>query len=122
MVTRYVVGGPRAGRIRNREDHCLRQSENSRQANIALDLVEMYQQQRGRCHYLDVPLNLVPGDFRVSIERLDNDMGYLSRKHQTVASLMARETKVDLGNVRGAQHVGRSQEFEDRLWPRKASA
>ena len=82
----------------------------------------MYQQQRGRCHYLDVPLNLVPGDFRVSIEPLDNDMGYLSRKHQKVASLMARETKVDVGNMRGDQHVSLLQEFEDRLWPRKASA
>jgi hypothetical protein len=40
------------------------------------DLISIWRKQRGRCHWLDIPLNLT-GDWQVSIERLDESVGYV---------------------------------------------
>lgn len=39
-------------------------------------LIKQYIKQKGRCHYLDVPL-MLNGDWQISVERLDETKGYI---------------------------------------------
>ena len=39
------------------------------------DVVQQWRNQRGRCTYLNVPLT-IDGDWQMSIERVDDKMGY----------------------------------------------
>ena len=44
--------------------------------NISItDLLNLWEKQHGRCYYLDIPMN-VKGDWKVSVERIDNTIGY----------------------------------------------
>lgn len=39
-------------------------------------LIEQYIKQKGRCHYLNIPL-MIDGDWQISVERLDETKGYV---------------------------------------------
>ena len=50
--------------------------KNHQQSEITTEyLIELWEKQHGRCYYLDIPLN-TEGDWKVSIERLDESKGY----------------------------------------------
>lgn len=62
---------------------------NHEQSEITIEyLIEIWEKQRGRCYYLDIPLN-TEGEWQVSIERLDESKGYT--KDNVV--LVAQETQ-----------------------------
>ena len=49
---------------------------NHRESEITIEyLIDIWEKQRGRCYYLDIPMN-IDGDWRVSLERIDNGKGY----------------------------------------------
>ena len=56
-------------RVRNAKDR------NHEHTISIRDLILLWRKQRGRCYYLDIPLNLM-GDWQVSIERLNESVGY----------------------------------------------
>ena len=66
-----------------------KRGKNHQQSEITTEyLIELWEKQRGRCYYLDIPLNTC-GDWKVSIERLDESKGYT--KDNVV--LVAQETQ-----------------------------
>jgi hypothetical protein len=53
-----------------------KRGKNHQQSEITTEyLIELWEKQRGRCYYLDIPLNTC-GDWQVSVERLDESEGY----------------------------------------------
>ena len=83
--------------------------------SITLELfVTTYRTQRGRCFYLDIPLGLEPGNFRVSIERLDNSKKYEAGN----IALVCLEANVWVGTKTTSQEIKWTKELADILWPR----
>lgn len=70
-----------------------------------VDLLDTFRRQEGRCSYLDVPLRL-KGDWMMSLERVDNDVGYEASNCRLVA-----------GEVNSAFWRW-SRDFADEVWPR----
>ena len=49
---------------------------NHEQSEITIEyLIELWEKQRGRCYYLNIPMN-THGEWQVSVERLDETRGY----------------------------------------------
>jgi hypothetical protein len=68
-------------------------------------LLDILDAQKGRCAYLDVPLRIETGDWMMSLERLDEDVGYVTGN----VVLVCIETNT------GSFHW--SREFADQVWP-----
>ena len=64
------------GSCRSSTEFRNKQGKNHQQSEITIEyLIELWEKQRGRCYYLDIPLNTC-GDWQVSVERLDESEGY----------------------------------------------
>ena len=49
---------------------------NHEESEITIEyLIELWEKQRGRCYYLNIPMNTC-GEWQVSVERIDNGKGY----------------------------------------------
>lgn len=81
-------------------DRPLHAAPNITQEHI-LDLLDA---QKGRCAYLNVPLRIESGDWMMSLERLDNNVGYV----QGNVVIVCVETNT------GSFHW--SREFADHVW------
>ena len=69
-------------------------------------ILDLLDAQKGRCAYLGVPLRVESGDWMMSLERVDEDVGYVTG-NVVIACI---ETNV------GSFHW--SREFADVVWPR----
>jgi hypothetical protein len=86
-----------------------KQGKNHQQSEITIEyLIELWEKQRGRCYYLDIPLN-TEGDWKVSVERLDERKGYT--KDNVV--LVAQETQNAFAQW--------SKEFVKSVWDKSNS-
>lgn len=81
-----------------------KQGKNHQQSEITTEyLIELWEKQHGRCYYLDIPLN-TDGDWKMSIERLDESKGYT--KDNVV--LVTQETQNSFAQW--------SKEFVENVW------
>lgn len=77
---------------------------NHEESEITIEyLIELWEKQRGRCYYLNVPMNTC-GDWQVSVERIDENKGYT--KDNVV--LVVLETQ--------NSHAQWSKEFVESVW------
>ena len=61
----------------------------------ALDIVELWYKQGGRCYYSGRPMTLQPSPRGVSVDRLDSKRGY-TRKNTVLAARQVNSMKSDL--------------------------
>ena len=77
---------------------------NHRESEITIEyLIDIWEKQRGRCYYLDIPMN-IDGDWRVSLERIDNGKGY-TRDNVVLTTLETQNS-----------HFQWSKEFVESAW------
>ena len=99
---------------RHASHHVLQDRNNGRRANIdAETFIDMYEEQDGKCYYMQIPLNLGDGDWMISLERLDESQGY----QRDNVRLVAIEANVSVGTMQAAQQIRWSEELVAKLWP-----
>ena len=77
---------------------------NYQQSEITIEyLIELWEKQRGRCYYLNVPMN-TRGEWQVSVERIDESKGY-TKDNIVLATLETQNA-----------HAQWSKEFVESAW------
>ena len=80
MSYNYTLDGALKLLISNAKISTLTRIERGRKMDFDIELTDLenlWNIQNGRCYHSGIPMNYDRNEWRVSIERLDNDLGYI---------------------------------------------